>query len=154
MKLKAHVREHKPMAKLVAFKLVVALNFIQTVRHVVAGIMHCADSQIIFLILDGTGALNPTASLTYADLHVGIPRMLPCIEMVFISVLLAWAYSAKPYLTQNRRGVEDARAPKSYQGGFLGIRAFLAAMNPMETIQGILFAVRLILDGEGRGRRG
>lgn len=86
---------------------------------------------------------------------MGIPSMLPCIEMVFISVFLAWAYSVRPYLIKNFRGssVEAVQVLTSYQGGILGVRAFLAIMNPMETINGILFAFQLLVDGSGnRGR--
>ncbi|KAK1255080.1 hypothetical protein MKX08_009075 [Trichoderma sp. CBMAI-0020] len=130
--LKSELAVHKPMLKLVAFKLIVFLSFVQS---------------IIFLILQNTSSLNPTSKLTYADLHIGIPALLSCIEMVPISVFIAWAYSVQPY-SLARADIEGASGhtdiPRSYQGGFLGIRAFLAMLNPRETVEGIVFAFYMI----------
>ncbi|KAL7919637.1 organic solute transporter Ostalpha domain-containing protein [Trichoderma austrokoningii] len=133
--LKSELAVHKPMVKLVAFKLIVFLSFVQS---------------IIFLILQSTSSLNPTSKLTYADLHIGIPALLSCIEMVPISAFIAWAYSVQPYLlgrgadTERLSGPTDI--PKSYQGGFLGVRAFLAMLNPRETVEGIVFAFSMITE--------
>lgn len=105
-------------------------------------------AQIIFLILQNTSSLNPTSKLTYADLHIGIPALLSCIEMVPISAFIAWAYSVQPYLLGRSVDIEGssghADIPRSYQGGFLGIRAFLAMLNPRETVEGIIFAFYMI----------
>lgn len=105
-------------------------------------------AQIIFLILGNTSSLNPTSKLTYADLHIGLPALLSCIEMVPISVFLAWAYSVQPYLLGRVADMEDssgrAAIPRSYQGGFLGVRAFLAMLNPKETVEGIILAFYMV----------
>lgn len=113
------------------------------------------------MILTNTSALNPTAKLTYADLNIGIPAMLSCIEMVPISLLLVWAYSVQPYLIKrSQTHVMEAGGPtalpRSYQGGFLGIRAFLAMFNPMETLEAIAFAFKMATEGQGSagGRQG
>ncbi|KAH8129881.1 hypothetical protein FP744_10006883 [Trichoderma asperellum] len=131
--LQSELAVHKPMVKLVAFKLIVFLSFVQS---------------IIFLILGNTSSLNPTSKLTYADLHIGLPALLSCIEMVPISVFLAWAYSVQPYLLGRVADMEDssgrAAIPRSYQGGFLGVRAFLAMLNPKETVEGIILAFYMV----------
>lgn len=90
-------KEQRPMIKLLAFKLVVTLALLQ---------------QITFRILEGADALNSTDTLTYADLNVGIPSMLSCIEMVPISLVVVHAYPVTPYLL--RRDTQTARAG---QGG-------------------------------------
>lgn len=101
-------------------------------------------TQIIFMILQSTKSLNPTTTLTYADLHIGIPALLSCIEMVPISAFMAWAYSARPYILGRGADIEGssgyADIPRSYQGGPFGVRAFLAMLNPRETVEGIIFA--------------
>ncbi|KAL6904752.1 organic solute transporter Ostalpha domain-containing protein [Trichoderma evansii] len=133
--LQSELAVHKPMLKLVAFKLIVFLNFVQS---------------IIFMILSSTSALNPTSKLTYADLHIGIPALLSCVEMVPISAFMAWAYSVQPYLLGRGADIEESSGRKdilrSYQGGFLGVRAFLAMLNPRETVEGIVFAFYMITE--------
>lgn len=89
-------------------------------------------------------SLKPSDKLTYADLFMGIPSMLSCIEMVPISVFLAWAYSVRPYVFREAQmhvseigGRQEI--PRSYQGGPLGIYAFLEFLSPMETLEAIVF---------------
>lgn len=106
--------------------------------------------QIIFMILGSTSSLNPTSKLTYADLHIGIPALLSCIEMVPISAFMAWAYSVQPYLLGRGADTEALSGRKdiiiSYQGGFFGVRAFLAMLNPRETVEGVIFAFYMITE--------
>ncbi|KAL7928272.1 organic solute transporter Ostalpha domain-containing protein [Trichoderma chlorosporum] len=131
--LESKLAAHQPMLKLVAFKLIVFLSFVQS---------------IIFMILQSTSSLNPTSKLTYADLHIGIPALLSCIEMVPISAFITWAYFVQPYLlgrgTDIERSSGYANIPRAYQGGVLGARAFLAMLNPRETVEGIIFAFYMI----------
>ena len=132
--LRPHLKEHQPMTKLVAFKLIVTLTFVQ---------------QIIFRILDGTHKLEPTNTLTWADLHVGIPCMLSCIEMVPICLLMVYSYPLTPYIHQrDTQAVEAGIAgqdifARSYQGGPFGVWAWLAMLDPRETIEGFMFAFRI-----------
>lgn len=134
--LKTHLKHHKPLSKLVAFKLVVLLGFVQ---------------NILFSILLSTGALKPSETLTFADVRVGIPVMCTCIEMVPISLFFHYAYSYRPYcLDGKHRPIpvsESAVAPptpiSSYQGGLLGYRALLLALNPREVFEAFLFAFKM-----------
>jgi hypothetical protein len=108
--------------------------------------------QIIIWILESTPVLNPTDKLTYADLNIGIPALLSCLEMVPISLLLIWAYPVGPYkYGQSGEACErqsGERNTRSYQGGFLGVRAFIAVANPMETIKGVALAFELLVGRE------
>ncbi|KAK2746107.1 DUF300 domain-containing protein [Colletotrichum kahawae] len=83
MQLRGHLAHHQPLAKVLAFKLVVSLTFLE---------------NIIFWILRDVGALNPTAMLTWADLNIGIPSMLICIEMFPLAIFFHYAYSHRPYI--------------------------------------------------------
>lgn len=67
--------------------------------------------------------------------------------MVPICVLVAWAYPISPYLLPSSSLLGDSESSGfsiSYAGGFLGWRAFLGMMNPSDTINGIIFAAKLI----------
>ncbi|KAH8882018.1 hypothetical protein GQ53DRAFT_772909 [Thozetella sp. PMI_491] len=141
--LKTHLAQHKPLAKLLAFKLIVSVTFVM---------------NIIFQILQSTGQLNPTDTLTYADLHVGIPNMINCVEMVFFSIFFCYAYSWQPYLLKNqaRKLVPPAGGPgvqitPRYQGGPLGMHALLAMLNPGEVIEAIVFAFKMQAESKRGG---
>lgn len=126
IQLKTHMPNLKPIHKLVAIKLVVGLAFLQ---------------QILFWILQSTHVLKETDTLTYADLHYGIPSLLSCLEMVPISLLVFWAYPVGPYKLESlvargaERGENQTWAPTSYQGGFLGLRAFFSMINPFDVLK-------------------
>lgn len=93
------------------------------------------------MILDGTHALKTSDTLTFADLHIGIPNLLICIEMVPISLVMVWSYPVKPYVLHS--DPERAYNP-SYQGGALGYRALLGMMSPSDTLRGIVRAVQML----------
>ncbi|OAA53124.1 hypothetical protein ISF_08965 [Cordyceps fumosorosea ARSEF 2679] len=126
VQLKTHMPNLKPMTKLIAIKLVVGLAFLQ---------------QILFWILQSTHVLKETDTLTYADLHYGIPSLLSCLEMVPISFVVFWAYPVGPYKLEHlvargaERGEAQNWAPTSYQGGILGIYAFISMLNPFDVIK-------------------
>lgn len=83
---------------------------------------------------------------------MGLPSMLLCIEMVPISLLLVYAYNAGPYFIRRPRNDDSAREElqqagvlRTYQGGFLGWKVLVAILDPKETLQAILFAVKLLI---------
>lgn len=131
--LKKHIAGRKPLAKLIVFKLVVGLSFVQ---------------GILFTILRDTNIMEPTEYLTYADIKVGIPTMVLCIEMVPMAILFHYAYSYRPYYLDQRQAVLQATGSPtgsqpplgSYQGGFLGWRAILQAIDPRDYIHAFVFA--------------
>ncbi|CZR59964.1 uncharacterized protein PAC_09859 [Phialocephala subalpina] len=125
--LRSHLAQHKPLAKLLAFKLVVLFTFLL---------------GILFWILTDAKALNPTSKFTYADLNIGLPNMVICIAMVPLSVFFHYAYSCQPYFISNlvHATREEGQPPLYYQGGFLGAKAWGRALNPLETLKAIIFA--------------
>ncbi|MCJ1311439.1 hypothetical protein MMC25_005110 [Agyrium rufum] len=134
--LKTHLAHHKPLAKLVSFKIIIFLQFLQ---------------GIVWIVLKSTNHLTPTSTLTYSDLYYGIPSLLTCIELVPISLFFFYAYSYRPYVidkSANAIREDGTYHPTTYQGGFLGYRAILGAMDPREIFGGMVFAFKLILGGE------
>jgi hypothetical protein len=132
--LKTKLAPHRPLSKLIAFKGIIGFTFL---------------IKILFAILLGTGAVHPTAQLNYADVSVGIPTLITMLILVPFSVFFHFAYTWKPYVIDANMPYGNSTDPKlsgfkpSYQGGFLGFRAYLYAMNPMETLRGLAFAITL-----------
>lgn len=102
------------------------------------------------MILDSTDVLKPSNTLSYADTIIGLPNLLICLQMVPFAFLFFYAYSVKPYKTSNvKRGSESQQYlavvdsetgghyVKRYQGGPLGIWAWLALFNPLEFFRDI-----------------
>ncbi|KAJ5111341.1 organic solute transporter Ostalpha-domain-containing protein [Penicillium argentinense] len=69
MHMKGYMKEHIPLLKL----------------------------TILFLILAGVQVLKETKILSYADVHMGIPTMVICVEMVPPCFPVVYACSTKPY---------------------------------------------------------
>ncbi|KAM5357182.1 hypothetical protein ACJZ2D_016533 [Fusarium nematophilum] len=127
--LKTDLAQYRPLTKLIAFKIIVFLNFVQ---------------GILFWILMDIGALKETDTLTFADLHIGIPNLLVCIEMVPLSLFFIWVYSWRVYVNKDSHGSfvtldRPGEPSKLYHGGPLGVHAWLAMINPSGTIKSILF---------------
>lgn len=80
--------------------------------------------------------------MTYADLNIGIKNMIICVEMVPFALFFHYAYSVHPYIIHSIPQSEagETGGPRSYQGGYLGYRAWLGALNPMQMLQAIAFA--------------
>ncbi|EXJ86832.1 hypothetical protein A1O3_03786 [Capronia epimyces CBS 606.96] len=148
----AHLKAHKAMSKLLAFKLPVFFTFVL---------------QIVWWGLRSQNVLKPNSKLTYADLYLGIQSLIICVLMVPLSVFFWYAYSIQPYrIRHTTKSVSDGDGdgdgvweptqeyhplrPLSYQGGFLGIRAWLAMLNPSDIIQAFGFCFDLISNKEGR----
>ena len=132
-RLRTELKEHGVMRKLFAIKGIVFLSTLQT---------------FLFAILSSTGAVKPGATLSYNDFYFGIPSILICGEMVLFSLFNFYAYGVKPYtLSSSGSGIESqsSKGGAHYCGGFLGIEALLAAMNPMEIARGLVLAVRYLV---------
>ncbi|GJP92940.1 transmembrane protein [Aspergillus niger] len=146
MNMKGYMTEHKPLLKLMAFKLIVGLIFLE---------------KILFLILTGTKVLRYPASMTYIDTLMGLPTMLICLQMVPLSFLVLHAYRTKPYEIPNSvRGLRPQAyqalesdgheetllrgMPKHYQGGPWGLRAWAIYLNPLVLFQDVHSAYLMI----------
>lgn len=69
--------------------------------------------------------------MNYTDMRVGVPSLVVMLELVGFSILFHFAYPVTPYdLSLDNQ----ARGDGHYQGGPLGIHAFLQILNPSEFI--------------------
>ncbi|MCJ1250706.1 hypothetical protein MMC30_007934 [Trapelia coarctata] len=93
------------MAKLIAFKVIILLDFIQGLAFSIAG-----------------ARFGPTDKFAYVDMIVSIPAILICLEMVIFAFVFHFIYSFTPYVAENR-------AASAYQGGPFGIFAIGQALN-------------------------
>ncbi|OKL59335.1 hypothetical protein UA08_05391 [Talaromyces atroroseus] len=149
---KDYMKERHPLRKLLAFKLMVGLIFLESVA---------------FMILESTNLLHQTSSISYADIHIGLPNMIICVQMVPFSFLIRWAYSTKEYkLNSNSNNyklandslemqdeygelITEANRQNrtfqgSYQGGRFGIQAWAAYLNPLEMVQDSIHMGKLL----------
>lgn len=130
IQLRKDLQPHSPLLKVTAIKLVIFLSFWQTF--------------MISILTSSMNVLKATSSVAYPDIKVGIPSMLLCVEMACFAILHIFAYPYKPYVT----GSETGKYPSSHdpsnpdfndigpkQGGPLGIRAILDAMNPWDLVK-------------------
>lgn len=76
--------------------------------------------------------------MNQADVSVGIPAIVNCLILVPFSVFFHYAYDVGPYII-DRKSIPEHGEPQylHYQGGFLGIRAFLGMLNPSELLGAI-----------------
>ncbi|KAL4791935.1 organic solute transporter Ostalpha-domain-containing protein [Aspergillus venezuelensis] len=112
--LKSHLKAHNPLAKLLAFKLIVGLAFLE---------------EILFTIFHSTGVLKPNATLSQADTDIGIPHLVICIQMVPFALFFPYAYSVAPYI---------GRTPYASSA-----TAWVGLLNPMEILHAMGVAIRL-----------
>lgn len=134
-RLRPQLTEHNVVAKLLAIKGIVFVVFLQ---------------QIIFTILNSTGALKPSSKFTYNDIYYGIPSILLCGEMIFFALFNYYAYSVKPYsITSSSYGAIESQKPGGagslYFGGPLGARALLMALNPIEVLRDIAQGAKYVV---------
>jgi hypothetical protein len=103
------------------------------------------------MILDATNTLKPSATLSYADIIIGIPTMIICLQVVPFAFFFFHAFNLKPYTKANATRASDgsqqylavdgneAGSPlgKRYKGGPLGIYAWIELFNPGELYHSI-----------------
>lgn len=96
------------------------------------------------MILDATRTLQKSATMSYADTIIGLPTLIICLQVVPFALLFYYAYSIKPYTTLDPHyfAVADSESGiprvKHYQGGPMGVSAWLALFNPMEFFRDII----------------
>lgn len=129
IQLKEDLREHQPLLKITAIKLVIFLSFWQNIT-------------ISFLV--STGAIKASAHIVEPDIKIGIPSLLLCIEMAIFSVFHLWAFPWQVYHIQRSAIVASESAPgflpdpkTAYRGGPLGIKALMDALNPWDLVKAI-----------------
>ena len=142
VQIRHDIKQHKPLLKIAAIKLVIFLSFWQT---------------ILLSFLTSAGAIKPSPKFQTPDIKVGIPAMLLCIEMAIFSVFHLFAFSYKPYVVGGKEylaelSVSEEASPlnsssSQYKGGFLGSRAILDAMNPWDMIKAVARGARWLFKG-------
>ncbi|KAG9244416.1 organic solute transporter Ostalpha-domain-containing protein [Calycina marina] len=150
IQLKDDLKAHSPLLKVAAIKLVIFLSFWQ--------------SFMISILTSSTlNIVEPTKYVAYPDLKIGIPSLLLCIEMALFSILHIFAFPYKPY-TERAKQSEPSKYPSSpmsdqgpifnelgpKQGGFLGIKALIDAMNPWDLVKGFARGMRWLFIGVRR----
>lgn len=136
---------HSPFLKVLAIKLVIFLSFWQTLA-------------IDALTSTTVHVLSPSDKLAYPDITVGIPNLLLTIEMAFFAVLHLYAFPYGPYKQARHLNSKypspsddptgqnlNTIGPK--QGGFLGVKAILDAMNPWDLVKAFGRGMRWIFVG-------
>ncbi|KAK0122057.1 hypothetical protein ONS95_010321 [Cadophora gregata] len=103
--LKPKIHHRKPLSKLIAFKGIVFLNFIQ--NH-----------------------------YTFHDLSIGIPNLLLSLEMVVFSLLFLYIYRTGEYCLKKGAATVPL-GHGGYHGGFLGVGAYVEALNISDVLRGI-----------------
>ncbi|KAI1105829.1 DUF300-domain-containing protein [Jackrogersella minutella] len=147
VQLREPLSEHKPFLKVLAIKLVIFLSFWQTIA-----------------ISLGTSTLHivsANAVLAYPDLKVGIPSLMLCVEMALFSILHLWAFPYSPYVENAKTSFypvpdpsmgipprENEHGPK--MGGFMGIKAFIDALNIWDVIKAFGRGMRWLVVGAKR----
>lgn len=113
------------------------------------------------MILDSTSALEPTDTLSYADTKIGIPTLLICLQVIPFACLFHYAYSVKPYTALSSQKTSGSHPyvavidseiglpqGKRYQGGPLGIYAWLMLFNPVEFFRDIFSTYAMFRDSK------
>ncbi len=143
MQLRYDLAPYRPFIKVLAIKLVIFLSFWQSF-------------MISILTSSRLKIVSPTAKIAYPDLLVGVPSLLLCIEMALFSILHLFAFPYTPYseglaigtfpLSPASGGTKsNDLGPK--QGGFLGIKALVDAMNPWDLVKGFARGMRWLFLG-------
>ncbi|RDW75725.1 hypothetical protein BP5796_06546 [Coleophoma crateriformis] len=111
-RMKPTLQPHKTMAKLISFKLIVFLNFLQT---------------LVFSFLTSSSRLKPTAHLSASDISTGLPNLLLCLEILLFTPLFIYAYSSSPYILRGH--ARSTPSAEYYMGGVGGLSALWDALN-------------------------
>ncbi|KAF2144182.1 uncharacterized protein K452DRAFT_285419 [Aplosporella prunicola CBS 121167] len=133
IQLKPDLAQHSPFLKVLAIKLV---------------IFFCFWQGLLIDFLTNHDILTTSDYLAYADIKVGIPSLLVCVEMAFFAVLHLFAFPWKPYrvsktqvaMDPNYTADPDApltgeKRPKRYKGGIMGLGAIIDAFNIWDVVK-------------------
>ncbi|KAJ5182686.1 hypothetical protein N7492_000302 [Penicillium capsulatum] len=129
------IKEHQPFMKILSIKLVIFLSFWQTI--------------LISLLVSG-GAIKATDKMAMNDLKHGLPEFMINIEMFIFSLVHIWSFSFKPYVISNQATeITDfyGNGKASYEGGYLGLKALIDAMNPLDLFKAIGRGARWLFVG-------
>ncbi|PHH88941.1 hypothetical protein CDD83_6861 [Cordyceps sp. RAO-2017] len=148
VQLRKPLAEHKLSLKFLAIKGIIFLSFLQ---------------NAVLSFVSAKHSDNRSRVLAYADVKVGLPALLLCIELALFAVLNLRAYPSKPYLDEapishypdpdpERLNSQpprlNMRSPRS--GGPLGILAIVDALNPWDFVKAFARGIRWLFCGVKR----
>ncbi|KAJ5885576.1 organic solute transporter Ostalpha-domain-containing protein [Penicillium tannophilum] len=131
IQIKNDIAHHRPFLKILCIKLVIFLSFWQST---------------IIDYLTSSGTIKSSAKVQLADWNNGLPNLLICIEMFLFAILHFWGFPWGPYML-NKGDIMSNGSDQRYYGGFLGIKAFLDAMNPWDLIKATARGFRWLFVG-------
>ena len=136
MFLRRHIRQlivHDPkiVGKLACFKLIVAVQFIQ---------------RIVLSILTQANVLNPTATMSYDDLNLGLGAFLTTIEATLIGLAMVWYYwhgqfRHEQQVESNKHSMLVAHGVQNEQK-ISPLKAIWSIINLTDVFQGIFRAIK------------
>jgi len=129
IQMKGELAPHRPGLKIACIKLVIFFSFWQSL-------------VINFLVSSGT--IKPSKRIQYADIKVGIPNMLLCVEMAIFAVLHIFAFKAQPYYLE-RYPDGDMSVPTKYAHS--APRALLSVFNPWDIIKSVAWGFKWLFVG-------
>ena len=120
--------KHKPLMKLVSFKLIVGINFLQT---------------FVFSILTGQNIIHGSRKVTGKDYTYGIPAILVSVEQIFFAIFFHYSFRSREYH-------EDMLKEQGVRK--MGIFAAAGhAFNPMDLLEGMFNAITVGVRRPGGG---
>jgi hypothetical protein len=92
--------------------------------------------------------------MTFNDIYNGLPSLILCCEMALIAPFFWFAYPARPYLISRQPPTSSLEIghyrPWRYQGGPIGIYAYLEAINVLDIVKELVQATKARGTGESR----
>ena len=114
---------HKPLPKLISFKLIVFINFVQ---------------DIAFDLLTSENIITGNSSLTGKDYSIGIPALLVSVEQVGFAIFFHYSFRSREY---------DVAQKGPYAKRFGMLKAATMAFNMFDLCKGMYKAFVLLFSG-------
>jgi hypothetical protein len=138
------------LKQLFCFKILVFLNFLQTVgSNSSTKMSHPTDNtvKLIFGFLKSSGSLHATKYLTFDDLAYGLPSLILSLEVALLSPCFIFIYSVSPYII--KRSTEQA--PSYYTTYHGPVRAFISAINIFDIVGDLVQGMKARTGGGSKG---
>ncbi|KAF4541982.1 uncharacterized protein LTHEOB_8136 [Lasiodiplodia theobromae] len=126
---KAHMTVHKPLLKLLSFKLIVFIIFVQ---------------NLVFNFISIPDGLSADDTVAPRDIKYGLPAFLVCVEMVFFSLFFFFSFGSRIYHPSKRHP-----EPREH---FLV--ALFHVLNPADVIRDIAKMFSMALSGQKKSSGG
>ncbi|KAJ5272792.1 organic solute transporter Ostalpha-domain-containing protein [Penicillium angulare] len=130
IQIKGDIAHHRPFLKILCIKLVIFLSFWQTT---------------IIDYLTSSGTIKSSAKVQLYDWNNGLPNLLICIEMFLFAILHFWGFPWSSYVI-TQEDMKDG-TERRYHGGWMGIKAFVDAMNPWDLVKATARGFRWLFVG-------